>query len=99
MRGFLALFLCLLLAAPVATPVEAQVNINISIGSNVSNGRSITCQEGRNRLRQRGFRDVRTIDCRGRFFVYRGTRNGRLYEIALNRTNGRVVDFRRVGRW
>ncbi|WP_159952483.1 hypothetical protein [Rhizobium sp. 18065] len=98
MRGLLGLFLCLMLAFPAATPAEARVNINISVGSNVSNGRSITCQEGRNRLRSNGFRDIRTVDCRGRFFVYRATRDGRRFEIALNRHNGRVVDMRRSGR-
>ncbi|UJW75070.1 hypothetical protein [Rhizobium sp. SL42] len=98
MRRLLGLFLCLMLVFPAATPVDARVNINISIGSNVSNGRSITCQEGRNRLRHHGFRDIRTVDCRGRFFVYRATRDGRRFEIALNRHNGRVVDMRRTGR-
>ncbi|CAH0342261.1 hypothetical protein [Rhizobium sp. CECT 9324] len=98
MRGLLGLFLCVMLAFPAATPAEAQVNINISVGSNISNGRSITCQEGRDRLRRHRFRDIRTVDCRGRFFVYRATRDGRRFEIALNRNNGRVVDMRRVGR-
>jgi hypothetical protein len=89
----------LLLTAPLAlyTPAQA-VSINISVGTNLNNGRSISCREGERRLRNRGFQDVRRIDCRGRFFVYRAWRGGQRFEIALNSRNGRVSDVRRLGR-
>jgi hypothetical protein len=88
-----------LLITPVGlpTPAEAQ-SINIRIGTNLSNGRSISCAEGARRVRNRGFRDVRSVNCSGRYFVYRGWRGNNRYEIAVRRSNGRVVDVRRVGR-
>ncbi len=59
-----------LLATPLAFPAPAQaVTININIGTNLNNGRPITCREGEWRLRNRGFRDVRRVDCRGRIFL------------------------------
>jgi hypothetical protein len=92
----LALFLVVEPLA-VSTPAEA-VSVNISIGTNLSGGRAISCAEGARRVRSRGFRDVRRIDCRGRYFIYRGWRGNRQYEIAVRRSNGRVVDVHRIGR-
>ncbi|MBB3978345.1 hypothetical protein GGQ64_003579 [Rhizobium azooxidifex] len=94
-----SLFVALLATPPVLTPAPAEaVTINIHVGSNVSGGRSISCREGQRRLRNRGFRDVRIIDCHGRFFIYRAWRGSRRYEVAVNRHNGRVVDVRRLRR-
>jgi len=91
--------LALSLAEPVALPPPAQaVTINIHIGSNLNHGRAISCRDGERILRNRGFRDVRRVNCSGRFFVYRAWRGGRRYEIAVNRHNGRVVDVRRLRR-
>ena len=96
---FACLGLTLSLAAPVAVPSPAHaVTINITIGSNLNNGRAITCRDGERILRRRGFRDIRRVDCRGRFFVYRARRDGRRYEIAVSAHNGRVVDLRRLRR-
>jgi hypothetical protein len=78
-------------------PAEA-VTININVGSSISNGRGITCREGERLLRNRGFRDVRRIDCRGRHFVYRGWRGGSRFEVVLRQSNGRVVSQRRISR-
>jgi hypothetical protein len=56
----------------VALPALAHaVTIEINIGTNLNNGRAITCREGERLLRNRGFRDIRRMDCGGRFFVYR----------------------------
>ncbi|OCJ16209.1 hypothetical protein A6U87_23175 [Rhizobium sp. AC44/96] len=94
----LGLVFCLL-ATPLAVPTPAHaVTININIGTNLNHGRPITCREGEWRIRDRGFRDVRRIDCRGRFFVYRAWRGAQRFEISLDRRNGRVVDFRRIRR-
>lgn len=83
--------------APIAVPLPAQaVTVNINIGTNLSNGRAITCSQGERILRNRGFRDIRRIDCRGRFFVYRARRDGRRFEIAIRSWDGRVVDVRRI---
>jgi hypothetical protein len=98
-RTGLILLLAAFLGSPVALPTPADaVSIDISIGTNLSGGRSISCAEGARRVRSRGFRDVRAIDCRGRYFLYRGRRGDRRYEIGVRRSNGRVVDVRRVGR-
>jgi hypothetical protein len=96
--GTLVLALALLVEPLALSTPAGAVNINISVGSNLSGGRAISCAEGARRVHNRGFRNVRRIDCSGRFFVYRASRGGRQYEIAVRRSNGRVVDVRRIGR-
>jgi hypothetical protein len=86
-----------LVPAIMPAPVEA-VTVNINIGTNLSNGRGITCAQGERHLRNRGFRDVRRINCRGRYFVYRAWRGGNRFEIAVRSRDGRVVDVRRLRR-
>ena len=99
MRMIVAACLALLvLFAPVGPPAAASVTVNINIGSSLSNGRSITCREGERLLRNRGFRDVRRIDCRGRYFVYRGWRGGTRFEVVMRSRDGRVVNRRVISR-
>jgi hypothetical protein len=103
MRGTVAVlsFVAVLLltpAGPVAPAHAVTIDINIGTGTNLSSGRRITCREGERLLRNRGFRDVRRIDCRGRYFVYRAWRRNNRFEIALRSRDGRVVDMRRVRR-
>jgi hypothetical protein len=99
--GFSRLFLAAVLALgtvvpPVAvpTPAEAQVSINIQVGTDLNRGRRISCSDGERLLRARGYRDIRRVDCRGRYFVYRAWRGNNRFEIALSASNGRVVDYR-----
>jgi hypothetical protein len=89
-----------LAVTPVGMPPEAnaQINVDIRIGLDLSRGRRISCAEGERLLRDRGFRDIRRRDCRGRYFVYRGTRRGGRFEIAIRSSNGRIADVRRLGR-
>lgn len=88
-----------LLLAPAIMPVPADaVTININVGSSINNGRSITCAQGERLLRNRGFRDVRRIDCRGRYFVYRAWRGNSRFEITIRSRDGRVVNMRRISR-
>ena len=87
----------LIMPAGLPPPAEA-VTININIGTSLNNGRGITCAQGERLLRNRGFRDIRRINCRGRYFVYRGWRGGSRFEIAVRSSNGRVVDVRRIRR-
>ncbi len=94
----LAIILGLLLVPAVMPPAAQAVTININIGSSLNNGRGITCAQGERILRNRGFRDVRRVNCRGRYFVYRGWRGGSRFEIAVRSSNGRVVDMRRIRR-
>lgn len=100
LQRLITVLVCIgVLISPVAMPAPAgAVTININIGTSINNGRSISCSQGERLLRSRGFRDVRRVDCRGRFFVYRATRNGRRFEIAIRASNGQVVDVRRI-RW
>jgi hypothetical protein len=91
-----ATLLLTLVSSP--TPADARVNININIGSSLNFGRGITCSDGARIIRNRGFKDVRTVDCRGRYFVYRASRGGSRFEIALQARDGRVADFRRLRR-
>lgn len=100
MRVFIGLTVALLfLSSPSTLPASANsVTININVGSSISNGRGITCRDGERLLRNRGFRDVRRIDCRGRYFVYRGWRSGSRFEVVLRSRDGRVVSRRRISR-
>jgi hypothetical protein len=80
-------------------PVPAHaVTVNINVGSSLNSGRRISCAQGERLLRNRGFRDIRRIDCRGRYFVYRGWRGGNRFEITVRSTDGRVVNMRRIRR-
>ena len=95
----LGLVLVLGLVVPVTLPAPAYaVTININIGTSLNHGRAITCREGERLLRNRGFRDIRRVDCGGRFFVYRARRAAGHFEIALRARDGRVVDLRRIRR-
>lgn len=99
-RIYLPLLLCLSLLVPqvvIPTPAQA-VTITIDIGSNLNSGRRISCSQGERLLRNRGFRDVRRVDCGGRFFVYRAWRGNTRFEIAIRASNGQVVDVRRLRR-
>jgi hypothetical protein len=96
---FACLGLVLSLVMPVALPAPAHaVTIEINVGTSLNNGRAITCRDGERLLRNRGFRDIRRVDCRGRFFVYRARRTTGLFEIGLRARDGRVVDLRRIRR-
>jgi hypothetical protein len=96
---FSAVLLFGLLIPPVAVPTPAHaVTININIGTNLNYGRRISCSQGERLLRNRGFRDIRRIDCRGRFFIYRASRGNSRFEIAIRASTGQVVDVRRIRR-
>lgn len=87
----------MMVPAVMPTPANA-VTVNITIGSSLNSGRRISCAQGERLLRNRGFSDIRRIDCGGRYFVYRGWRGGSRFEIAIRSSNGRVVDIRRIRR-
>jgi hypothetical protein len=85
-------------AAPTPAPAQVNIDINIGIGTNLSARQRVSCARGELLLRSRGFRNIERRDCRGRFFVYRATRRGDRFEIAIRASDGQIVDFRRVGR-
>jgi hypothetical protein len=80
-----------LVGAVPLTPVQAQVNIDIRVGSNLNHGRRISCLDGQRMLERRGFRSVRALDCRGRFFNYTGRRQGHWWWIDVRASDGRIV--------
>ncbi|PST64265.1 hypothetical protein C9E91_01850 [Rhizobium sp. SEMIA4064] len=100
-----SLFLSLALAVglsvtsiAVPTVASAQTHVSISVGTNLNRGRGISCSQGERLLRNRGFRDIRRIDCRGRIFVYRAWRGGNRFEVSVRQRDGRVVDMHRINR-
>ncbi|WAX93991.1 hypothetical protein N7E70_020225 [Aminobacter sp. NyZ550] len=98
-RELWAFCLAIALGAPLAAPVPAQaLDISISVGTSLNHGRAISCSQGQRLLQNRGFRDVRRVDCRGRFFIYHARRGSGRFEVALSSRTGRVTDVRRI-RW
>lgn len=94
-----ALVLAFSLIVPVSIPAPAHaVSVSIHIGSNLNFGRAISCAQGQRLIQNRGFRNVRRIDCRGRTYIYHARRGNSRFEIALSARTGRVVDFRRLRR-
>jgi hypothetical protein len=89
-----------LLLAPAIVPVAVNAaTVEINVGSILNGGRGITCGQGERMLRFRGYRDIRRVDCAGRFLVYRAWRGAGRYEIAVRARDGRVVDKRRLRPW
>lgn len=96
---FACLALVMSLVAPITLPTPAHaVTIDITVGTSLDRGRAVTCRGGERILRSRGFREIRRVDCRGRFLVYHARRGGSRFEIAVSAHNGRVVDVRRIRR-
>lgn len=56
----------------------------------------ISCGEGRELLRERGFRRVRTVECQGRTFTYVGFRYGDTFRVLVNSRTGRIVGLRNI---
>lgn len=92
-----ALAACLILPVSVPAPAYA-VSINIHVGSNLNFGRAITCRQGQQLIQNRGFRNVRRVDCGGRTFVYHARRGSGDFEISISSRTGRVMEIRRLRR-
>jgi hypothetical protein len=57
----------------------------------------LSCNQVRRILRhQYGFRHLRTLDCRGDRYTFRGRRHGDAFRIKVNAYTGEVVRVRRV---
>ena len=57
----------------------------------VSNDR-LSCRDGREAVRDRGFYRVKPIECRGRTFTYLAHRRGEAFKILVSARSGRIVD-------
>ncbi len=102
LRSSLASFVLALavIGSPVTVPQEAsaQIGIQIGAGNSLNHGRPVTCHQGARLLRTRGFRDVNMVNCRGRYFTYRASRQAERFEIAVRQRDGRIVEMRRTSR-
>jgi len=92
-----ALTCALVLTASPPAPAYA-VTVNIHVGSDLNFGRAINCRQGQQLLQNRGFRNVRRVDCRGRTFIYHARRGSSDFEIALSAHTGRVIRMTRLRR-
>ncbi len=50
----------------------------------------LSCGEARRKVRNQGYRDVRTVECNGITFTFRAWRNGRPHQILVNSRTGAV---------
>jgi hypothetical protein len=83
-----------LMMTPVATtPAQAGISIDLNVGGRIS------CSRGRRIVENRGFRNVRARDCRGRHFEYFARRRGDDFIVTVDSRNGRIVDVRRRRWW
>lgn len=55
-----------------------------------NNRNRISCGEARREVRNRGYHDVRTIECNGSTYTFRGWRNGRSFQLLVNSRSGAV---------
>jgi hypothetical protein len=51
----------------------------------------ISCDDGRQAVRDSGFRKVRPIDCSGRSYTYKARRHGNPFVVKVSSRNGRVI--------
>ncbi len=55
----------------------------------------MSCSEARHSLRERGYRNISTRDCSGRFYSFNATRRGQAYRVNINAYNGQTSRTRR----
>ena len=57
----------------------------------------ISCWEGRQIVRNRAFRQVRTVKCYGAIYKYRALKAGRPWSVRVNSYSGKIVSARPLG--
>jgi hypothetical protein len=91
--GLATAVMAAVLTAPIPTPAMAEVKIIIQIGPGYGlaprPGR-LSCQAVGNRLWNKGYRNIRVIDCRGLDYVYDARRDGHKWRVHLSSINGSV---------
>jgi hypothetical protein len=50
--------------------------------------RKISCERARSVVRNHGYRNVRTVECRGATYTFRGVRNGKRFVLYVNARSG-----------
>jgi hypothetical protein len=56
----------------------------------------MSCFQGRQSLRWKGFKQIKTLDCAGKFYGYTARKNGKLYKVQLNSFSGHVVSIKKL---
>jgi hypothetical protein len=51
----------------------------------------ISCDEGREQVRDSGFRKVRALSCDGRRYTYRARKHGTPYIVKVSRRSGEII--------
>jgi hypothetical protein len=51
----------------------------------------ISCEEGKDNVRDSGFRKVRAIDCDGKRYTYKARRDGYRYIVKVSRHSGDII--------
>jgi hypothetical protein len=51
----------------------------------------ISCENGRDLVRDSGFRKVRAVDCSGRRYTYRARQNGDTFIVKVSRRSGNII--------
>ena len=54
----------------------------------------ISCQEGRQVVRESGFRRVQPLRCSGDIYRYRAIRRGKIWTVRLDSWSGRIISAR-----
>ena len=57
----------------------------------------ISCSEGRQIVRDRAYRQVRTVNCYGSVYKYRALKRGRSWSVRVDSYSGRIVSARLLG--
>ncbi len=55
-----------------------------------------SCEDARRILYGQRFRSVRALDCRGRQYQFRATRDGKRYLVNISAISGRILSLRRI---
>ena len=59
-------------------------------------GDRVSCREARGILRDRGFRDVQSINCGGRIHTFVARKRGEVFRIKIYSRNGQIQSIRRI---
>lgn len=51
----------------------------------------VSCEDGRDLVRDSGFRKVRAIDCSGKRYTYRARQNGDTFIVKVSRRSGNII--------
>jgi hypothetical protein len=58
--------------------------------------RKMSCFQGKQSLRWKGFRQIDAFDCAGRLYGYTARRHGKFFRVQLNSFSGQVVSIRKI---